>query len=419
MINLDYVYQTKKEEIKKAADNFIEIDSKKSLAFKNAIILPLVNSKASDVSTGRGGVLDSQGNYVEMSKTKARVVGKYDITDEKLKYVNKKVVFCGYFRRAWGHFITESVSRLWYALQNDNTIDNYVFIVEKEADVEFKGNYKEFLKLLNIEDKTIIVNMPTKFAEVIVPEEGFVYNDHFTKAFADMYDYINKKALKLYTGPKYEKVYFSKSRLESNILSNINFRMIDKYFKKNGFKTFYPEQLKLVETIGILQNAKEFAGISSSLAHNHLFGTSTQKVIAIEKQAFYNPYQIFTAKIKNCEAVFIDADINIFPVGSFGPFLFDYTKYLDKYTKDNNMKPVKKMSNFKLKRMFRTYMRYYFNTHVTLPPDYMYQPYILRMERELYEDAIKTYKIFHFSLFQRIIIKIKKIILKIKNSKRV
>lgn len=414
--NLDYVYDTKKEEIQREANNFVKSASSNIITLKNAKILPVVNYNDYDVSAGRGGVVDENGNYVEMSKTKARVVGKYEIKNDECKFIDKKVVFCGYFNRAWGHFITESVSRLWYALKNDATIDNYVFIIERNTQSDFKGNYLEFLKLLGISEKTIILNEPTIFSEVIVPEEGFVYSDHYTQSFIEMYKYICDKALKMYSGPIYERVYFSKVRLESSITSNININSIDKYFRINGFKIFYPEQLNLIDMIGILQNAKEFAGISSSLLHNHLFGSSNLKVIAIEKQAFYNPYQVFTAKIMNCETVFIDACINIFPVGSFGPFLFDYTNFLKKYTKDNGMKPIKKMSKLKLRHAFKTYMIYYFNEHRTLPPDYMYKNYILKIEREFYESTIKDYKIFHMSLYQRIKVKARKILLRLRNN---
>ena len=99
---------------------------------------------------------------------------------------------------------------------------------------------------------------------------------------------------------------------------------------------------------------------------------------------------------------------------SFGPFIYDYTDSLEKYVKDNNMIPSKRMSNFKFRRIFKKYMIYYFNIHQTLPPDYMYRPYVLAMEREAYEETINQCKIFNISLYQRIMIKLKKIMLKIK-----
>ena len=44
-----------------------------------------------------------------------------------------------------------------------------------------------------------------------------------------------------------------------------------------------------------------------------------------------------------------------------------------------------------------------------LPPDYMYQKYIVDMTREAYNDTVKLKKVFKMSLYNRIIIKLKKI----------
>ena len=89
--NLDYVYDTKKEEIQREANNFVKSASSNIITLKNAKILPVVNYNDYDVSAGRGGVVDENGNYVEMSKTKARVVGKYEIKNDECKFIDKKV----------------------------------------------------------------------------------------------------------------------------------------------------------------------------------------------------------------------------------------------------------------------------------------------------------------------------------------
>lgn len=408
--NFDYVFPKKAETLKAAARQFVKKNSSEVLLFKNATILPVKNFGDIDVSHGRGGVIDSQGRYIEQSKTKARVGGAYEVNE--CEFVDKKVVYCGFFNKAWGHFLTEVVSRLWYALKNDVSIDSYVFIEEENANKSFHGNYIEFLKLLGIDNKVEIINRPTKYAEVVIPEEGLVYNEYYTEEFKKMYEYINQKALSQYNGPKYDKVFFSKRKCEISIISNLNEKFVDKFFEKNGYKIFYPERLTLIETIGIMQNAKYFCALSSSLAHNQLFGHENQTMISIEKQAFYNPYQIFVANITGCECVFIDACRSVFTVGAAGPFIFDYTDYLDKYVKDNNMIPGKPMSEFKFKRIFKKYLAYYFNFNIELPPDYMYQKHILDLQREAYNHTVQSKKLFQLSFYNRVMIKLKKLKLK-------
>lgn len=408
----EYVFPKKAEYIKKQADSFKKISNDSYESYSDAIIIPAKKFDDYDVSHGRGGVIDSKGNYVESSATRARVIGKY--TPKKCEHSDEKVVFCGFFNKVWGHFITEAVSRLWYVLKKDETVDKYVFIDRINGDTQFSGNYLEFLKLLGIHDKVLVLNKPTRFREVIVPFNGFDYGHYYTEQYEEMYNYIIQKGLSQYKGEKVEKVYFSKRKLEISIMSNLNEKFLDKYFKKNGFKIFYPEKLSLVDTIGLIQNAKFFAGISSSLAHNQLFGHSNQTMIAIEKQAFYNPYQIFIAKITGCKCVFVDACRHIFTVNAAGPFIFDYTEHMDKFAMDFDFTQSKPMSSFKYRRIFKKYMIYYFNFDCVMPPDYMYRQYVIDMSREMYDDTIEKGKIFHMSLYQRIILKAKKCLMKLK-----
>lgn len=408
---LDYVYPSKAKYIADARDRFVNKKTSVVEVYDNAMILPVVQYNDYDVSHGRGGVVDAKGNYVELSKTKARVVGKYDSTEIN-DIVDEKVVYCGFYNKKWGHYITEVVSRLWYALKNDDTIDSYAFIVEKNAERDFNGNYLEFIKMLGIDDKVKIINKPTRFKTVVVPEEGLVYDEYYTDEFVKMYDYINKKGLSQYTGPKYDKVFFSKRKCEISIMSNLNEKFLDNFFEKNGYKVFYPERLSLIDTIGLIQNAKYLCGISSSLVHNQLFGHSNQTTICIEKQAFYNPYQIMVANITKCETVFIDACRSVFTVNAGGPFIFDYTDYLDKYVKDNRLISEKPMSEFKFKRIYKKYLKYYFYFNMEFPPDYMYKKYTLDMTREAYNDTVKHKKVFRLSYYERVVLKLKKLKLK-------
>ena len=410
-----YVFPQKAKYIKNQVDSFHEISNDSHKRYPGALVLPAKKYDDYDVSHGRGGVVDENGRYIENSSTRARVRGQY--TPDEFEICNKTVVYCGFFHKVWGHFITETISRLWYSLKQDPTVDAYIFIDMYNGNNSFTGNYYEFIKLLGIENKVLVINKPTRFKEVIIPFNGFDYGNYYTKQYVDMYNYIIQKGLSLYKGKTYERVYFSKRSLEISLMSNLNGRFLDRYFKKNGFKIFYPERLSLVDTIGIIQNAKIFAGISSSLAHNQLFGNENQIMVSIEKQAFYNPYQVFISKITGCRCIFVDACRHIFTVNAAGPFIFDYTKHLDMFTKDYNFKPSKSMSYFKYRHIFKKYMIYYFNFNNHMPPDYMYRQYVVDMSREMYNDTIETGNIFQMSLYQRCLLRLKKEILKIKNRK--
>ena len=81
----------------------------------NATILPLRTADNFDW-TGKGGVVDETGQYVDLSATYSFVNGAYPF--ESPEYRNERVVYCGYLVSHWGHFLVDAVNRLWYFLEN-------------------------------------------------------------------------------------------------------------------------------------------------------------------------------------------------------------------------------------------------------------------------------------------------------------
>ena len=164
MMEIDYQYlrPKKAEALKKWYDNPVNIlEHPKVWRGKNATILPLRRDPSFGLLFGKGGVVDEEGNYVDLSAIPGRVQFAYPM--ENPEYRDETVVYCGYLVNHWGHFLIEGVTRLWYFLENDPTVDKYVFFMDEQEQREIKGNYREFLELLKIWDKLEIINRPTAY----------------------------------------------------------------------------------------------------------------------------------------------------------------------------------------------------------------------------------------------------------------
>ena len=80
----------------------------------------------------------------------------------------EEVIFAGYLFRHFGHFMLESLSRLW--------------IVESFPDVplvwvwaeRYPDWQSEILALLGVQNPAVFLTRPTQYRSVIVPEPGFV-----------------------------------------------------------------------------------------------------------------------------------------------------------------------------------------------------------------------------------------------------
>ena len=144
-IDCSYLRPKKADVLKKRHKNFPDISP--DVPFwvgKNATILPFRPRTKGDLF-GKGGVLDSDYVLVKSSLTSS-IQDSYSIADAE--YQDLTVVYCGYLIRHWGHFLVETAARLWYFLENDETIDKYVFTVDENEERFPEGNYKEFLSFL-------------------------------------------------------------------------------------------------------------------------------------------------------------------------------------------------------------------------------------------------------------------------------
>ena len=131
-MNIDYRYlrPEKAKALKKWYDAPVEVrEQPATWCGNNATILPLRRGKDFGLLFGKGGVVDENGQYVSLSAIPGRVEGSYEVKAPEFR--DEKVVYCGYLVNHWGHFLIEGVTRLWYFLENDPTIDKYVFFLDE------------------------------------------------------------------------------------------------------------------------------------------------------------------------------------------------------------------------------------------------------------------------------------------------
>lgn len=367
-INYNYLRSTKAEKVKEMHNNRFETKNDLSTeVYDNATIIPLKNMNDSDAFWGRGGVLDSSGEYVELSKIPRLIDGSYQVDNSD--YIDEKVVYCGYFRHHWGEFIAYCLPRLWYVLKNDITIDKYIFFTNENTDYSLSGNYKNLIERLGIIEKVQIISKPTKYKSVIVPELSYdTSSKYYSKDYLGLFELINKNSHSNLT-EKYEKIYLTRSSLKKASSMESGNDMLDDFFSKNGFTILSPEKISLDDLIYYLDNASTIACISGTLPHNVLFSTNQGKdknVIIIERNAMFNFFQPETDIMTNAKVTFIDANISLYPVElSYGPFIYAANKYLKKFAEDNNyIIPNEKFQTEKYKKqLFKEYIGRYKNEY--------------------------------------------------------
>ncbi len=362
MLSIDYRYlrPKKAEALKKWYDAPVEVREDPEIwQGKNATILPLRRDPSFGLLFGKGGVVDENGGYVALSAIEKRVQGAYPFENPEVK--DEKVVYCGYLVNHWGHFLIEAVTRLWYFLENDETVDKYVFFLDENDEREIKGNYREFLQLLKIWDKLEIINKPTTYREVIVPELGIYSRISYTPKLLKVFDTVAENAAADPSWETPEKIYYSRSQFAKGQPFEFGFASLDNFFEKNGYTILYPEKVPLSRMIHYIRHSKVVASLSGSLPHNMLFANQGQKVEIVERLVISDDNQTDVNRMRELNVVYIDANIPVYTIDFVGPFIMGYTPELQRFAQDNGYLPPDKeyLTEKHYKKCFAQYMKAY------------------------------------------------------------
>ena len=171
MINYDGLYN-KDYYSDKLFENHFSAKKLRFKIFENATILPH-KTIVGAAGAGFGGIVDSDGNYVEESFVHHGIKEVYTPTEEILD-TNATVIYLGMFVHIWGHCLSDGLKRLWFL--KSEVYKSYFSTLPLVYVPMWKGIIKPFAKILEILEidtsKLIPITKPQKFNQIILPDES-------------------------------------------------------------------------------------------------------------------------------------------------------------------------------------------------------------------------------------------------------
>ena len=229
------------------------------------------------------------------------------------EFTYKRLIYGGYLRHKWGHFITESLARIW-ALEEPGINDDakILFFSDSASNSMPGGNFCQVFELLGIADRIIIADKEILVEELVVPELGYEHDCFYTDIQAGIYRKIINKALvskpsEDLTHP--DKVFISRAGIPGAVKNAVNLIELEKYFRDNGFELISPEKTSLIDLIHIMDHADTIATIGGTPAHNFVFVNlpDSKRLIIIERHPWVNDFQISLNKMTGCKTIDVDA----------------------------------------------------------------------------------------------------------------
>jgi hypothetical protein len=179
----------------------------------------------------------------------------------------------------FGHFVAESLTRLWATRQLHKSFDSVVFYLRVPSQPIAKFAL-DMLASIIPGVKITVVSRPTEYETLAVPkqlgddQQGFIYGHPANRRlFAHLYE--TPKG-----GPK--KIYVSRSHLKSNEGGVLLESVIEDNLKAEGYEIVHPQEFPFAEQIKLYRTAEDLIFSEGSALHLYaIFARPEQRSFVI------------------------------------------------------------------------------------------------------------------------------------------
>lgn len=178
-----------------------------------------------------------------------------------VKDLRGSYLFGGMFFHHFGHFITETIGRLWA----NNSLFDGILMTPKHANLtHFKRGQRELLQMLGADTLPILISEPTLVERLTVPGQAFGLGS-ISAATPEFKKFI-KEALRKTPASGPEKIYISRTQYaaQGGILAEA---ALEKNLVLSGYEPVYPEKLSWKDQIALYRGAKKIISVDSSALH--------------------------------------------------------------------------------------------------------------------------------------------------------
>jgi len=314
--------------------------SEQKLSFrilKNATILP--HKSIPNHPTGLGGIVDADGNFLEETFVHHGITETYT-PEEEIMYIDKSVIYLDMICHVWGHCLTDSLRRTWFFHSDFYKKDfKNLPIVYVPMLKGIVPSFAEILRILEIEpDNLIAITQPTKFKEIILPDESFFeitdrqtqeQTVFFTKEYQETIQRIKNYGEKNLSSLSQKKFYFYYG------FNDVGEKRLSRYFEEKDYQVIRPEKLTFKEQLNILTNCENFASTLGSISHNTIFMKEGMEAIYIPRYPSYNVYQLALDTLQDLNIYYIDSSISVCYLDYRGPYCYIISDHLKKFFDDD------------------------------------------------------------------------------------
>ncbi|MCQ0970867.1 glycosyltransferase family 61 protein [Paracoccus sp. TK19116] len=177
-------------------------------------------------------------------------------------------IFAGISYGHFGHFITESMTRVWALDELRGKADGMVFTPK----MQMRDNqrpfevYRDLVEGMGIDLPIVSAKQPLRVERLYVPKQGFGLGD--LMAGSRKYrDYIRKHAGRSIEAEGAEKVYISRSKLPRDRGGLLGEWKLEEYLAAEGYRIFHPQLETKRDQLAQYKKARQIIAVDCSPLH--------------------------------------------------------------------------------------------------------------------------------------------------------
>ncbi|WP_244503590.1 glycosyltransferase family 61 protein [Shimia haliotis] len=189
-------------------------------------------------------------------------------------------MFGGTLYGHFGHFILESLSRIWALEDLRGKIDGVIF-TPKRNDPQFHQVLKQLrplMEALGFDVEARVALTPTRVDTLYVPRQGIGMHD-LMEGSQKFRDFMKKRAGADIPADGASKIYISRSKLPPHRGGLICENILEEYLAAEGYEMFHPQNHSAAEQIAAYKAATHIIAVDCSPLHLLAYvGNASQKV---------------------------------------------------------------------------------------------------------------------------------------------
>lgn len=229
-----------------------------------------------------------------------------DNLNDGYKPLHGRWLYGGNMMWHFGHFMSESSHRLYYAtdfFQNSKNFEGIVFSARMPL-----YSWQEWLirEYYNIDIKIhLVIDRSYEIESLVIPPQGSILGANVVcGGYSDFINHYQVNLLKRLAYKSEKKLFIGRSHLNDGGINNEE--VIFKYLEKKGYVYYKPEAHKLENQLYDMANASSIVAIGGSFVHlfDHL-STSNAKVLLIgrgDSDMFYH-HSSLEGKVVNLDII--------------------------------------------------------------------------------------------------------------------